>query len=578
MLLFVFILFSCAGTDRTIAGAERGDSSGRTGTVGDGSTQDSTGIEKYRNLWERQTREKAYDEVIRSARFAFEKGESDGNRSLSVYATAYLAQSYMLKDDDDSTCYWLAESFERIGKLPREDLFIVGTVNNIAGIRAMKSESDYSSALRYFKAALSAVEKAGDTLNQGAILQNIAHIYQVREDVSGFDYALRSYELVAARGGVNARSTAAVVLSSMYVLKGDYAQALRYADISVARIDDSSYWDANKAYVWYNYGDVCASAGDDARAEASYRKALEYVPSAGTAIGIRAYVSFGNFCLKRKKYRGAVEMYRRAEELLGSGNVECRAPVYSGLARAYDASGDGAKALEYYRKYFGTCSTTVSSAKEHAFNELLMRYEQSEHQRAMGLKEMELLRKDRNIMAAVFAMLLVIGFFLYACLLYRRKNAMYRELVRQNLNYRERLNECERLEGVRKANAQQAQLKIYERLEALLRNEKIYRRKDLTLQMLAESLGTNTTYMSHIVNSFSGKSFPNYLNAYRIEEVLDALSDPSDDEPIHAVFERVGYTSRSTYLRIFRKEVGCAPSKYRQEIRKIRAERKNVRI
>ena len=92
----------------------------------------------------------------------------------------------MLKDDDDSTCYWLAESFERIGKLPREDLFIVGTVNNIAGIRAMKSESDYSSALRYFKAALSAVEKAGDTLNQGAILQNIAHIYQVREDVSGF--------------------------------------------------------------------------------------------------------------------------------------------------------------------------------------------------------------------------------------------------------------------------------------------------------------------------------------------------------------------------------------------------------
>ena len=196
----------------------------------------------------------------------------------------------------------------------------------------------------------------------------------------------------------------------------------------------------------------------------------------------------------------------------------------------------------------------------------------------MGLKEMELLRKDRNIMAAVFAMLLVIGFFLYACLLYRRKNAMYRELVRQNLNYRERLNECERLEGVRKANAQQAQLKIYERLEALMRNEKIYRRKDLTLQMLAETLGTNTTYMSHIVNSFSGKSFPNYLNAYRIEEVLDALSDPSDDEPIHAVFERVGYTSRSPYLRIFRKEVGCAPSKYRQEIRKIRAERKNVRI
>ena len=365
MLLFVFILFSCTGTDRTIAGAERGDSSGRTGTVGDGSTQDSTGIEKYRNLWERQTREKAYDEVIRSARFAFEKGESDGNRSLSVYATAYLAQSYMLKDDDDSTCYWLAESFERIGKLPREDLFIVGTVNNIAGIRAMKSESDYSSALRYFKAALSAVEKAGDTLNQGAILQNIAHIYQVREDVSGFDYALRSYELVAARGGINARSTAAVVLSSMYVLKGDYAQALRYADISVARIDDSSYWDANKAYVWYNYGDVCASAGDDARAEASYRKALEYVPSAGTAIGIRAYVSFGNFYLKQKKYRGAVEMYRRAEELLGSGNVECRAPVYSGLARAYDASGDGAKALvlpEVLRSLFddgqlrqGTC-------------------------------------------------------------------------------------------------------------------------------------------------------------------------------------------------------------------------------
>lgn len=115
-------------------------------------------------------------------------------------------------------------------------------------------------------------------------------------------------------------------------------------------------------------------------------------------------------------------------------------------------------------------------------------------------------------------------------------------------------------------------LKIYEDLETEMKENKLYRRKDLTLQMLSELMGTNTTYMSDVINSFSGKSFSSYLNSYRMEEVLEELSDPSNTEPINTIFEKAGYTSRTTYTRIFRSEVGCTPSKYREEAQKMHSQ------
>lgn len=533
---------------------------------------DSLDADLHGRIWQYHTACGTYDSIIPSAERAYERGLRNGKRLLTVNAAMYLTQTYLLKEEDDQTAYWLARSFEALEGIPEEEYFIRGSIYNMAGIQAMKTEVDYSTALRYFKTALATVEKSGDLLRQGSLLRNIAHIYDIREDASGFEYALRSYELAAGTDDINTRSLAALVLSTMYLRKNDRIQARKYAEESIEHLNDSTYREDNRAYACYNFGDVCTAAGDYARAESYYRRAVEHLPAANTTIAIRTYTSFGNLCMKQGRHRAAIEKYLAAEALFNHCNVECQAPVLSGLSRAYDISGNSLKALEYYKKYSDIRTRTMNFRQEHAFNDLLMKYEQAAHRQEMDRKEMELLKKDRDIMLAVLVISVIGIVFVSICILYGRKNAMYRELVRQNLNYRERLNENRKLKESRARSKQQSGLKIFEELEELMRGGKLYRRKDLTVQMLAEMLGTNTTYMSDAINRFSGKSFPNYLNAFRIEEVLEALSDPANDDPINVIFERAGYMSRTTYTRIFRKETGCTPTQYREGIRKIRSE------
>ena len=57
---------------------------------------------------------------------------------------------------------------------------------------------------------------------------------------------------------------------------------------------------------------------------------------------------------------------------------------------------------------------------------------------------------------------------------------------------------------------------LLSRLTDLMENKQFFRRKDAKLSLVASELGTNITYSSAVVNGATGKSFPSFLNGYRI--------------------------------------------------------------
>lgn len=79
-------------------------------------------------------------------------------------------------------------------------------------------------------------------------------------------------------------------------------------------------------------------------------------------------------------------------------------------------------------------------------------------------------------------------------------------------------------------------------------------------------IGTNRTYLSRVINEKTGMSFVNYLNSYRIEKALEILSDTDDDTPLKAIGPAVGFSSMSTFYKLFQEKVGMTPTKYRQKI------------
>ena len=102
------------------------------------------------------------------------------------------------------------------------------------------------------------------------------------------------------------------------------------------------------------------------------------------------------------------------------------------------------------------------------------------------------------------------------------------------------------------------------RLTALMEKEEYFRRKDARLSDVAARLGTNTTYISAMVNGTTGTNFPSFLNGYRIRYAQQIMRE-HPDMPLHMVAEESGFPNETTFLRNFKAQTGLTPSEWKRE-------------
>lgn len=89
---------------------------------------------------------------------------------------------------------------------------------------------------------------------------------------------------------------------------------------------------------------------------------------------------------------------------------------------------------------------------------------------------------------------------------------------------------------------------------------------DFNLNKLASLIGSNSKYVSQIINEVHNKNFRTYINKYRIEEACKRLmnTDAYGQYTIKAVAESVGYKSATTFILIFKQHTGINPSTYQK--------------
>lgn len=56
------------------------------------------------------------------------------------------------------------------------------------------------------------------------------------------------------------------------------------------------------------------------------------------------------------------------------------------------------------------------------------------------------------------------------------------------------------------------------------------------------------------------------VNAYRISEALETLSDANNDIPLKALSSDLGFCSLTTFYKMFQQKTGMTPAKYREKI------------
>jgi len=86
--------------------------------------------------------------------------------------------------------------------------------------------------------------------------------------------------------------------------------------------------------------------------------------------------------------------------------------------------------------------------------------------------------------------------------------------------------------------------------------------RELSRQEIAGAVGISQNYLSRIFQQELGISPWEYLNRYRIKQAQDLLRDTNDS--ITQVATQVGFEDPAYFSRVFRKQVGHSPQRYRE--------------
>ena len=110
------------------------------------------------------------------------------------------------------------------------------------------------------------------------------------------------------------------------------------------------------------------------------------------------------------------------------------------------------------------------------------------------------------------------------------------------------------------APGRKVDFEIYKSILYNLEIRKVYLDSKLSLEKFSSIVGTNTTYLSNVVNHYFKCNFKHLLNKCRVK-YAKLLLDKGKYTPEELV-KLCGFTSRSVFYSAFTKEVGMVPSRY----------------
>jgi len=118
------------------------------------------------------------------------------------------------------------------------------------------------------------------------------------------------------------------------------------------------------------------------------------------------------------------------------------------------------------------------------------------------------------------------------------------------------------------SNLTPGQIEEYKKqLLVLLRTEKSFLNPQVSLTDLSEKLSVSTKHLSQVINQSFNKSFFDFINTYRIQEVQQILKESVDDKMtvLEAMYD-AGFNSKSSFNTAFKKETGQTPTEFRKMI------------
>jgi len=103
---------------------------------------------------------------------------------------------------------------------------------------------------------------------------------------------------------------------------------------------------------------------------------------------------------------------------------------------------------------------------------------------------------------------------------------------------------------------------LLSRIVSLMEKDELWRHKGLKVSDLATRLGTNATYISACINGQAGKSFPEFLNDYRLRHAQKLMAE-QPDRLLADVADECGFSNEQSFFRTFKARTGLTPQEWK---------------
>ena len=466
----------------------------------------------------------------------------------------------------------------------------------------------YSDALEFYTKALESAKNEKNDQMYYVCLGNIGNIYASMNDIKrALHYYTTGYEAAKQANDIDRQwgFTTNIVAAYCMIHEADNAKAffdvqmkIPYKDTKIKRY----YFLNNQAYI--------AMAENNSRmAEYYFKKVMAFAQERQlhTMYYVGPLVELGKIYLQGKNSREAIECLETARDsVFRMENKDRLVSIYQAMSEAYRMSGNADSAEAYRRRYLAMSDSIFNISQFNLANGKLFEYENKENKAridsltsqnyiqlfvilvfvvfalAVTLLYVALRRKTRNLQEAQ-KMLVSKNEELMASdshsrqLLKRYVEAMDKQKIQTGTEIPDKgmMQDADNgTESIEEHEDQRTGLGLNEELRnrllnsitTILEDVSVISNSDFNLSMLAEKAGSNTKYVSSIINDVYGKNFKTVLNEYRIREACRRLTDKDHygNMTIQAIYEELGYNSAASFIQAFKKVNGMTPSVYQK--------------
>lgn len=243
--------------------------------------------------------------------------------------------------------------------------------------------------------------------------------------------------------------------------------------------------------------------------------------------------------------------------------------AYADLSDFYTRTGRKDLASEYRYKHLELHDSIFNAKEFGRIHDLELYHETDKFEKRINLMALEKKMRTRMLLiaCAVAALLTV-----FSVILFRQNRNLHRKnksLFEKNLEIMSmETRQDVKSNSTKKYNASamsnETRQEIMVKIKEVMADESIFCKDGFSLSDLAELCGSNMKYVSQVLNEDFGKTFNQLLNELRVSVARRRLLDTENygHLTIEAIVRDIGFKSRSTFSKTFKRITGLSPSEF----------------